>query len=70
MCLAQVCHKQYSSASEMEVHLSSYDHHHKKVCPSHTLNCLYSHVRAHLNCLVMSGEVCVIGEYTLCSQSR
>lgn len=28
--MAQVCSKQYSSASEMDVHLSSYDHHHKK----------------------------------------
>ncbi|KAK9806345.1 hypothetical protein WJX72_010872 [[Myrmecia] bisecta] len=26
----ETCHKQYSSAMEMETHLSSYDHHHKK----------------------------------------
>ena len=26
----QVCHKQYHAAHEMEEHLSSYDHHHRK----------------------------------------
>ncbi|KAK9796669.1 hypothetical protein WJX73_003521 [Symbiochloris irregularis] len=26
----ETCHKQYNSASELEVHLSSYDHHHRK----------------------------------------
>jgi len=26
----QVCHKQYQAAHEMEEHLSSYDHHHRK----------------------------------------
>jgi len=25
-----VCHKQYQAAHEMEEHLSSYDHHHRK----------------------------------------
>ena len=29
-CL-QTCGKQYKNAAEMEAHLSSYDHHHKKV---------------------------------------
>ena len=29
-CL-QTCSKQYKNAAEMEAHLSSYDHHHKKV---------------------------------------
>ena len=29
--IVQTCHKQYKSATEMETHLSSYDHHHKKV---------------------------------------
>lgn len=28
---AQTCHKQYKSAAELDTHLSSYDHHHKKV---------------------------------------
>lgn len=28
---SQTCHKQYEKAAELEVHLSSYDHHHKKV---------------------------------------
>ena len=28
----QTCHKQYKTAAELETHLSSYDHHHKKVC--------------------------------------
>ena len=27
----QTCHKQYKSAAELDTHLSSYDHHHKKV---------------------------------------
>lgn len=27
----QVCSKQYQTAMELEEHLSSYDHHHKKV---------------------------------------
>jgi hypothetical protein len=27
----QVCHKQYEKAMEFEEHLSSYDHHHRKV---------------------------------------
>lgn len=27
----QLCHKQYKTAMELETHLSSYDHHHKKV---------------------------------------
>lgn len=27
----QVCNKQYTTAMELEEHLSSYDHHHKKV---------------------------------------
>jgi hypothetical protein len=27
----QTCHKQYKNAMEMEMHLSSYDHHHTKV---------------------------------------
>ena len=31
LLIAQICHKQYKSATEMETHLSSYDHHHKKV---------------------------------------
>ncbi len=26
----QTCHKQYKTAAELETHLSSYDHHHKK----------------------------------------
>ena len=30
MC-SQTCAKQYKTAGELEVHLSSYDHHHKKV---------------------------------------
>lgn len=30
----QTCHKQYEKAAELEVHLSSYDHHHKKVSKS------------------------------------
>lgn len=29
---AQTCHKQYKTAAELETHLSSYDHHHKKAC--------------------------------------
>jgi hypothetical protein len=29
--LLQICHKQYANAMEVEQHLSSYDHHHKKV---------------------------------------
>lgn len=28
--MPQICHKQYKQASEMEAHLSSYDHHHRK----------------------------------------
>jgi hypothetical protein len=28
----ELCNKQYKKASEMEMHLSSYDHHHRKVC--------------------------------------
>ena len=31
LMIVQICHKQYKSATEMETHLSSYDHHHKKV---------------------------------------
>ena len=31
LLIVQTCHKQYKSATEMETHLSSYDHHHKKV---------------------------------------
>lgn len=31
--MVQTCHKQYKTAAELETHLSSYDHHHKKVCP-------------------------------------
>jgi hypothetical protein len=27
----QLCNKQYNTAMEIENHLSSYDHHHKKV---------------------------------------
>ena len=27
----ELCNKQYASATEIETHLSSYDHHHKKV---------------------------------------
>lgn len=27
----QLCNKQYKTAMELETHLSSYDHHHKKV---------------------------------------
>ena len=27
------CDKRYKNVSEMSNHLSSYDHHHKKVCP-------------------------------------
>lgn len=27
----QTCHKQYKSAAELDTHLSSYDHHHRKV---------------------------------------
>ena len=26
----QICHKQYQTAMQMEEHLSSYDHHHRK----------------------------------------
>jgi hypothetical protein len=29
--IVQVCSKQYQTAMELEEHLSSYDHHHKKV---------------------------------------
>ena len=29
--MAQVCRKQYNSAAELEIHLDSYDHHHRKV---------------------------------------
>lgn len=32
--LSQTCQKQYKSATEMETHLSSYDHHHKKASPA------------------------------------
>ena len=28
--LSQICHKQYQTAMQMEEHLSSYDHHHRK----------------------------------------
>ena len=28
--MPQICHKQYQFAHEMEGHLSSYDHHHRK----------------------------------------
>ena len=30
-CCLQTCHKQYKTAAELDTHLSSYDHHHKKV---------------------------------------
>lgn len=32
VCPLQMCSKQYQSAMELDAHLSSYDHHHKKVC--------------------------------------
>ena len=35
----QTCHKQYKTAAELETHLSSYDHHHKKVCPPYFAIC-------------------------------
>jgi len=31
LLIVQTCHKQYKSAAELDTHLSSYDHHHKKV---------------------------------------
>lgn len=31
LLIIQTCHKQYKSAAELDTHLSSYDHHHKKV---------------------------------------
>ena len=35
--MAQVCRKQYNSAAELEIHLDSYDHHHRKVLLSHCI---------------------------------
>jgi hypothetical protein len=32
-----VCNKQYTTAMELEEHLSSYDHHHKKVTAAQQL---------------------------------
>ncbi len=40
----QTCHKQYEKAAELEVHLSSYDHHHKKVGVSSAI-IITGHVR-------------------------
>ena len=40
----QTCAKQYKTAGELEVHLSSYDHHHKKAstCTPGSYQCLRS----------------------------
>jgi hypothetical protein len=53
----QTCHKQYKTATEMEVHLSSYDHHHKKVgVPDNSQSLL-----GHLLCLCSQfREVCAV----------
>lgn len=36
----QICHKQYANAMEVEQHLSSYDHHHKKVRAGDDVVCM------------------------------
>jgi len=40
-CAPQVCHKQYKNAAELETHLSSYDHHHKKARAQTRPQCVF-----------------------------
>ena len=54
----QTCQKQYKSATEMETHLSSYDHHHKKVRRLLPFECLVGESRR-----LLSFE-CLVGEST------
>lgn len=49
----QTCSKQYKNAAEMEAHLSSYDHHHKKVGLTIEVACLTTLVCCHVSLTIL-----------------
>ncbi len=65
LCLVcvQTCSKQYKNAAEMEAHMSSYDHHHKKVCATRSLPLLHAgHFQHLLACMLSLFNLC----YAIC----